>query len=106
MSARETIMAELLEQYLEELERNPNAPPPQGLDPQIVAAVQKMEAHFARSGPSPEFSASLGEQLQREATQIARAKKQSSRGVFGLPRWSFVGLGAAVVIVVGALLFL
>lgn len=96
-------LADLLEQYLNDLESNPHAKPPQGLDPQMIQAVQSMNTHLDAPEPRPEFVASLRKQLDREATQLVRAKTSPSRGMFSLPRWSFIGIGAALLIAFGAL---
>jgi outer membrane lipoprotein-sorting protein len=103
MSAHEQHMAELLEQYLEELETNPNAQPPKKLDPQLVATIQKTEMYFA-SEPNPEFVASLRSQIEHAAmSPSARAKQNAPRrGIFALPRWSFAGVAAALLIALGA----
>ncbi len=105
MNTRDEQMAEWMERYLEELETNPNAEPPRGLDAQMVETIQKMNAHFDAPAPNPAFVASLRERLDREATQIARAHQKSSRTFFALPRWSFVGIGAALVVAFLALAF-
>lgn len=101
MSAHELQMAELLEQYSQELELNPNAEPPQGLDPQLIQAVQKMETYFA-AGPNPEFAASLRAQLDRAAMQQAAQANHNTprRGIFAPPRWSFAGIAVAVLLAV------
>jgi len=99
MSAHELEMAELLEQYWNERESNPNAQPPQGLDPEMLQAIRKMETYLAPA-PNPKFVASLRSQMENAAMQQnARAKQNAPRrGIFALPRWSFVGVAAALVI--------
>lgn len=105
MSAHELHQAELLEQFLDELETNPHAEPPPELDSQMVRAVQKMRTHFA-SEPNPEFVASLRSQIDRAATQQQRAKeKQTRRGGLSLSRWSFVGIGVVIVVAFVAFAF-
>lgn len=109
MSAQNERMAELLEHYLNELETDPNAQAPEGLDPQMIDFIQRMNAHFDAPEPNPAFVASLGETLDREATRLARTadtSKPAPRGVSWLPRWSFIGVGLALVIVLGVLAFL
>ena len=105
MSAHELHMAELLEQYLGELETNPNAQPPKGLDPDMIRAVQKMETYFRSPEPGPEFTASLRAQIDRAAVQQnARAKQNAPRrGFLSLPRWSLAGIAAAILIAFVAL---
>lgn len=98
-------IADLLEQYLNDLESNPQAQPPRGLDPQLIEAVQKMNAHVQAPEPRPEFVASLRKQLDREAAQLAHAKSSPTRGFFSLPRWSLVGISAALIIAFGAIVF-
>lgn len=103
MSAHELHQPELLEQYLNELETNPHVQPPQELDAELARAVQKMETHFAAE-PDPQFVASLRAAIERAAVQQnARPKNYSRSGIFSLPRWSFVGGAAALVIAIVAL---
>lgn len=99
-------MADLLEHYLMELEANPNAAPPRGLDPQMIQAVQKLNAYFDAPEPSPEFVTSLRGTLDREAARLAQAQNTQTRRAFALPRWSFVGIGAALVLALGGFLVL
>lgn len=94
----DTQMADLLEQYLNELELDPLAQPPRGLDPEMIETVQKMNAHLDASGPRPKFVASLRNRLDREAAHLGRSRKAPPRGFLTLPRWSFVAIGAALVI--------
>lgn len=98
----DTQMADMLEQYLNDLELDPQAQPPRGLDPHMIETVQKMNAHFDASEPRPEFVTSLRSRLDREAAQLERSRTAPSRGVFILPRWSFVGICAALVIAFAA----
>lgn len=105
MNTRDEQMAQLLEDYLNELEAHPQAQPPQGLDPQMLEAIQKMDVYFDAPEPHPEFVASLRSRVDREAIQLAKAK-QPQRSWFGLPQWSFVGIGAAVIIALGAVVLL
>lgn len=107
MSARDQEMAEQLERYLHELESNPGASPPQGLDPNMMETMMRLRAHLAPREPSPEFVASLRARLDREATMIreTRGAGHSPRGFFALPRWSFAGIGAVLLLALTALAF-
>lgn len=107
MSALDQEMAELLERYLQELELDLGALPPKGLDPNMIETMNKLRTHLAPREPNPEFVASLRAQLDREATTIRNARGGASapRGFFALPRWSFVGIGAAFLVALIALAF-
>lgn len=104
MNPRDEQMADLLEQYLNALDSNPHAEQPPDLDPQLLEVAHKMDTHFNARAPSPEFVASLREQLGREAAIIHDSKRKRGRGFFALSRWSYVGIGAAVVLALGALI--
>lgn len=97
--------AELLERYMDELEMNPNAQPPQGLDAKMIEAAQRMKAHFTAPEPNTEFAAALGRELDGAAGAMRKEKGMPRGGGFMLPRWSLAGAGAAIVLAVGALLF-
>lgn len=107
MSARQEQQSELLAQYLKKLESDPAAPPPQGLDPEMLETIKKLEARLAPPEPTPEFVASLRARLDREAAAILSAQPTSAslRRFFALPRWSFVGLAAALLVALSALAF-
>jgi outer membrane lipoprotein-sorting protein len=99
----EEYMADLLEMYLNELETDPQALPPKGLDPQAVEAVKKMNTHLDAPEPSQEFVATLRGHLDRAAAQQAKVEEKKTRGGFSLARWSWVGAAAALVIALVAI---
>ncbi len=97
---------ELLEQYLTERETNPRAAPPPGLDPQLVQTFLKLQSQVAPGDPDPEFVARLRARLEREAAALASAQSSARAPrpqLAFLPRWSFVGAAAALVIALVAL---
>lgn len=102
MSANEMEQADALEKFLNELEKNPNAQPPRELDSQTVEALKKMNAFFAAPEPNPQFVASLRDILARQANTGASTQK-TPRAFFALPRWSFVGIAAALLVALVAL---
>lgn len=104
-------MAELLDRYLIELEANPAAPPPPGLDPQLVETWRKMSRHLADpqaldSASTAEFNAELRARLDRRAAGLARTRTTPTTGARTSPparrssfsRWSFAGVAVALVI--------
>ncbi len=98
MNAREQELADLLDQYLDELETNPNVTPPQELG-RTAATAQKMRAHLAAE-PNPKFAAALRAQIERAAEmQNARAPQPPPRRrTVSAARWSFAGIAAALVV--------
>ena len=102
MNTRDEQMAERMERYFEELETNPNAEPPRGLDAQMIETMKKMNAHFDAPEPNAEFVASLRGTLAHQANQSAHTQK-TARAFFALPRWSFVGIAAALLVAIVAI---
>lgn len=124
MNARDERLSELLEEYFQALESDPNAALPRALAESegflesegllesegfqhMMGTAQKMHAHFHAPEPNAGFTASLREQLEREATRLARTNpKNSARRLFTFPRWLAAGVGAALVIALLTLAFL
>lgn len=106
MSTHDLEQADLLEQYLTARKADPAAKPPPGLDSETVAAFEQLEATLVVPGPAPEFSRALRARLEREAVGLSRPARapgaQARAPRFSLPRWSFVGVGAAVVLALAA----
>ena len=100
---------ELLDQYWAAVAEDPDAAPPEGVDPLARAMVRDLR-RMQPPEPDPAFTARLGERIRRQAAQQRSARRPRGLSLRPAPAhaypWSrplLAGLAAAAVLLVAVL---
>ena len=103
MSEHEQQQAELLETYWTALAQDATATPPEELDAELTATVQRLERRLHPPEPGDTFAVQLQHQLEAQTAAPVRRRNVPSTTL--AHRWSLAGLAIAVVLVIALVSF-